>query len=159
MFLTAMFRTSPNVPHFLLMMTVVACALTDSAQAQPKPVPRVQVLPLPHDEVSFQCAGRELTRFHFGNTQERPFLFPVNGPSGISLTRMGHPHDPVSHSHHNSVWISHALVNGRTFWADTSGDRIVHQRVEKPRMVMMPRALKPLRCGAPKRGGSSFRAP
>jgi hypothetical protein len=44
---------------------------------------------------------------------------------------MGHPHDPVSHSHHNSVWLSHALVNGRTFWADTSGDRIVHQRVEK----------------------------
>jgi hypothetical protein len=127
----AMLRASPNAPHFLLMMTVVGLALTGRARAQPKPVPRVQALPLPHNEVSFQSAGRELTRLHFSNTQERPFLFPVNGPSGISLTRMGHPHDPVSHSHHNSVWISHALVNGRTFWADTSGDRIVHQRVEK----------------------------
>ena len=127
----AMFRASPNTPHFLLMMTVVGVALTGRAPAQPRPVPRVQALPLPHNEVSFQSAGRELTRLHFSNTQERPFLFPVNGPSGISLTRMGHPHDPVSHSHHNSVWISHALVNGRTFWADTSGDRIVHQRVEK----------------------------
>jgi hypothetical protein len=130
-FLIAMFRTFPNAPHCLITMTVFAFALTGLAQAKPKPVPRVQALPQPHDEVSFQCAGRELTRLHFRSTQERPFLFPVNGPSGVSLTRMGHPHDPVSHSHHNSVWISHALVNGRTFWADTSGDRIVHQRVEK----------------------------
>ena len=128
---TPMHPVSLKAVHRLLLFGIVAFAATGIAQAQPKPVPRMQAIPLPHEEVSFQCAGRELTRFHFKGAQERPFLFPVNGPSGISLTRMGHPHDPVSHSHHNSVWISHALVNGRTFWADTSGDRIVHQRVEK----------------------------
>ena len=126
---------APFAALFLALATVLAPALSfvtgGTAVAEPKPVPRMQAIPLPHDQVSFQCEGRELTRMHFAKTQERPFLFPLNGPSGVSLTRMGHPHDPISHSHHNSVWISHALVNGRTFWADPSGDRIVHQRVEK----------------------------
>src|SRR5262249_31064202 len=30
----------------------------------------------------------------------------------------GHPHDPVTHSHHNGVWISHHDVNGIDFWGD-----------------------------------------
>jgi hypothetical protein len=96
-----------------------------SLAASPKPVPRVQAVPLPRGEVAFECDGRELCRLHAGDGLRRPFLYPVNGPSGLSLTRMGHPHDPVSHSHHNSVWLSHAAVNGRDFWAD-SGDRITN---------------------------------
>jgi hypothetical protein len=44
---------------------------------------------------------------------------------------MGHPHDPVTHSHHNSVWISHAKVNDVDFWGDTGKGRIVCQRLEK----------------------------
>src|SRR6185503_14839558 len=65
----------------------------------------------------------------------RPFLFPVIGPSGRSLTRMGHPHDPESHSHHNSIWVSHASVDGISFWEDRGSParvpgRIVHQRFE-----------------------------
>jgi len=43
---------------------------------------------------------------------------------------MGHPHDPESHSHHNSVWISHNSVNGVSFWDDRAKGRIVHQRIE-----------------------------
>jgi len=31
---------------------------------------------------------------------------------------MGHPRDPESHSHHNSVWISHNKVDGLSFWID-----------------------------------------
>jgi hypothetical protein len=42
---------------------------------------------------------------------------------------MGHPRDPVGHSHHNSVWVAHASVNGDTFWSDRGLERIVHQRV------------------------------
>ena len=54
-------------------------------------------------------------------------------PSGAKLTRMGHPHDPLGHSHHNSVWISHNDVDGVSFWADRgkNAGRIVTQRVEK----------------------------
>jgi len=43
---------------------------------------------------------------------------------------MGHPHDPESHSHHNSVWISHNSVNGVSFWDDRAKGKIVHQRIE-----------------------------
>ena len=102
-------------------------------QDQPKPVPRVQAVPQPYDQVSFQRDGLEIARFHFGSTLRRPFVFPLIGPSGRSLTRMGHPHDPVGHSHHNSVWISHHDVNGVTFWGDSgkNAGRIVHQRIEK----------------------------
>jgi hypothetical protein len=47
---------------------------------------------------------------------------------------MGHPHDPVGHSHHNSFWVSHSDVNGVSFWADRGKEplgRIVHRRIER----------------------------
>jgi hypothetical protein len=90
----------------------------------------MQSLPLPDAQISFQHHGVELTRYHFDAGQRRPFLYPIIGPAGRSLTRMGHPHDPVSHSHHNSIWISHASVDGTSFWDDRGG-QILHQRVEK----------------------------
>ena len=97
----------------------------------PKPVPRVQVVPQPYEQVSFQRDGSEIARYHFGPGLRRPFVFPIVGPSGRSLTRMGHPHDPESHSHHNSVWVSHNDVNGLSFWDDRAKGKIVHRRVEK----------------------------
>jgi hypothetical protein len=96
-----------------------------------KPVPDVQVLPLPHDQASFLHVDRELTRYHFGAELTRPYWYPITGPAGRSLTRMGHPQDPFSHSHHNSVWISHNDVNGVSFWADRGRGRIVHQRIDQ----------------------------
>jgi hypothetical protein len=106
----------------LLLLTLTAHA------AEPKPVPRMQAVPQPRDEVSFQRDGEEIARFRFAPDQRRPFVFPIIGPSGRSLTRMGHPHDPVSHSHHNSVWFSHQFVGGVDFWSDRGG-RIVHVKV------------------------------
>lgn len=103
-------------------------AVAASAQAEPKPVPRVQAIPFPHDDVSFQRDGVEITRYNAGHDGFRPFVFPVIGPSGRSLTRIGHPHDPVTHSHHNSVWMSHQFVNGVNFWGDGVG-HIVHQKL------------------------------
>ena len=92
----------------------------------------MQALPLPHDQVSIQNKGKELLRFYFGSELRRPFIYPVNGPHGFSLTRMGHPHDPHGHSHHNSVWISHYKINDIDFWGDRGKNkgRIVHQKVE-----------------------------
>jgi hypothetical protein len=87
----------------------------------------VQALPLPYDQVAFEHLGRELTRYHFGPGLRRPFLYPVVGPSGRSLTRMGHPHAAYSHSHHNSAWIAHSDVDGDNFWGDTGPARILHQ--------------------------------
>jgi len=109
----------------LILAVIVSMPL---AAAEPKPVPRMQAIPQPRDEVSFQRDGEEIARFHFAQDQRRPFVFPIIGPAGRSLTRMGHPRDPVSHSHHNSVWFSHQFVGGVNFWADNGG-RIAHLRV------------------------------
>lgn len=98
----------------LLLLTVPAFAQLPSA----KPVPRVQVLPLPHHVTSFQVDGREVTACHFDPQDMRPFWYPIRASRGISLTRMGHPHDPLGHSHHNSVWVAHSDLNGLNFWGD-----------------------------------------
>jgi hypothetical protein len=115
----------------LVMMSLLLFVTSVTAQdvPEPKPVPRLQVIPLPYDQASFQRDGVEITRYHFGAGLQRPFLYPIVGPSGLSLTRMGHPHDPESHSHHNSVWISHFNVNGVDFWGDRSGAAIRHKRI------------------------------
>jgi hypothetical protein len=106
-------------------------ALGALAVAGPQPVPRLQVLPLPRSEMSFQREGVELAGYHFGRDGQRPFVYPLNGPSGRPLTRMGHPRDPQSHSHHNSVWLSHQSVNGVNFWEDGRGARIAHERIDR----------------------------
>jgi hypothetical protein len=110
---------------------LLAVAAPQFAWAQSKPAPRLQAVPLPYHQASFERAGREIARLHFGPDLRRPFVFPVIGPSGRCLTRMGHPHDPEGHSHHNSVWISHNDVQGVVFWGDRGKGRIVHQRIEK----------------------------
>lgn len=91
----------------------------------------MQLIPLPYNQVSFQRDGVEIARYHFGPSLNRPFIFPVIGPSGRSLTRMGHPHDPESHSHHNSVWISHNDVGGISFWSDGGKGKIRHKLIVK----------------------------
>jgi len=118
----------------LLVLLLSAVLLVSNGWGQeppsnPKPVPRMQVIPMPYNQASFQRDGLELTRYHFGPGLHRPFLFPIIGPSGISLTRMGHPHDPESHSHHNSVWISHNIVNETDFWSDRGKGTIRHKRI------------------------------
>jgi hypothetical protein len=94
-------------------------------------VPAMQVLPLPLAQASVVREGQEIARYYFSSELRRPFLYPLIGPSGRSLTRMGHPHDPNGHSHHNSVWIAHHDVDGVAFWNDapSSTGRIVHQKV------------------------------
>lgn len=102
---------------------------TPVAFPAPKPVPRMQVIPLPYHQASFHRDGVEIAQYHFGPSLHRPFIFPVIGPSGHSLTRMGHPHDPESHSHHNSVWISHNDVEGTNLWSDGGKGKIRHKRI------------------------------
>jgi len=91
--------------------------------AQPSVVPRCQVVPLAEHQTALRLQDREKARWHFGTQSPRPFFFPFNGPSGVSLTRMGHPGAP-NHDHHRSVWFAHNKVNGLDFWGDTSTARI-----------------------------------
>lgn len=98
---------------------------------KPKPVPRMQAVPQAGKQVSFQRDGTELARYHYGPEHNRPFVFPLIGPAGRSVTRIGHPNGPQGHSHHLSVWIAHQNVNGISFWEDRgNAGRIVHQVIE-----------------------------
>ena len=127
------------------LLPVVALSLALHAADLPPPVPRVQVVPLPHHITSFQLDGRELTACHYDPLDPRPFWYPLRASAEPSLTRMGHPHDPHGHSHHNSVWISHNDLNGLDFWggrpatperypdrADGPGDRRTPLRSGEP---------------------------
>ncbi len=105
----------------------------DPILATAKPIQGVTATPLPYDRVGFAVHEKPLTVLHHGPLVRRPYLFPIVGPSGRLLTRMGHPRDPYSHSHHNSVWISHHAVDGVDFWSDHGKNtgRILTDRVQR----------------------------
>lgn len=87
--------------------------------------PKCQAIPYP-TKVSFQLDGNEMFAYKYKNIESRPYIFPVIGPSGRIITRIGHPHDPVSHSHHYSIWLGHQDINGVNFWeeSDQSGRQV-----------------------------------
>lgn len=92
----------------------------------PFQLPLCQVIPLPDDQVSMQIDGVEKTRWHFAAKYPRPFFYPILGPSGETLTRMGHPGAP-NHDHHRSVWWAHAKVDGEDYWSENGGTQIRQQ--------------------------------
>ncbi|WP_425617229.1 PmoA family protein [Anatilimnocola sp. NA78] len=119
----------------LIQLLLLTSAISQAADAvpAPKPVPAMQVLPLPAGQAAVEWNGQEISRYYFGSDNRRTFLYPLIGPSGKSHIRMGHPRDPNGHSHHNGLWISHHDVNGVGFWNDaaSSKGRIVHKRVSR----------------------------
>jgi len=86
----------------LTIFLALLVAQNSSEAATPDPLPRCQIVPLANQEVSLQIDGIECTRWHFGDQYAGPFFFPFNGPSGSSLTRIGHPGAP-GHDHHRSI--------------------------------------------------------
>jgi hypothetical protein len=119
----------PRMFCVLLLGRVLAALMVLRAGAEPKPVPRMQALPLPDSQISFQRDGVEIARLYSKADQKRPFIYPIIGPSGRSLTRMGHPRDAESHSHHHSVWLAHQSINGVNFWEDRGAGCIVQTRL------------------------------
>ncbi len=81
--------------------------------------PRCQVVPLAGQQFAFAVDGHERLRWHASGDAPRPFFFPLIGPSGLPLTRMGHPGAP-NHDHHRSIWFAHHKVLGIDFWSDNS---------------------------------------
>lgn len=110
--------------HFraLIFLTLLLFSLSRHTAAEENP-PRCELLPLPDHQVSFLHEGRQVTRWHFGPQYPRPFFYPFNGPSGESLTRMGHP-GAQNHDHHRSVWFAHAKLEGIDFWSENTSARI-----------------------------------
>lgn len=80
-------------------------------------LPRCRIVPLPGHQASFEVDGTERVRWHSGPQYPRPFFYPLVGPAGSTLTRMGHP-GASNHDHHRSVWFAHQQVLGIDFWSD-----------------------------------------
>ncbi len=105
-------------------LAVAAAELPVAMSQQPAYAPpRCEIVPLPRHEVSFRIDGDEKLRWHYGSQYPRPFFFPLHGPSGQPLTRMGHP-GAQNHDHHRSIWFAHHGVDGIDFWSDSTDARI-----------------------------------
>lgn len=97
-----------------------------AADEEKAAVARCQVVPQAGHRVSLQVDGVEKAVWNFSDDYPRPFFFPLNGPSGTSLTRIGHPGAP-NHDHHLSVWFAHHDVDGISFWANSSKATVVQK--------------------------------
>ena len=90
--------------------------LADRGNGNARPFPAVQVLPDANDRVWVSHDDRNLLGYCHGGQYRKPFFYPVSGPSGRSVTRLGHPRDfGGGHDHHRSLWIEHENVNNVSF--------------------------------------------
>jgi hypothetical protein len=66
----------------------------------------------------------------FGPWVQRPFVYPFLAPGDHEVICLGHPEDPIGHSHHRGIWIGHHDVGGIDFWSEApSTGRIVQEDV------------------------------
>lgn len=109
----------------MLLMGVIlpAAAVTQAGGQELAAIPKCDHRPLPGHQLSLRTDGIERVRWHHGPQYPRPFFFPLNGPSGAPLTRMGHP-GAENHDHHRSVWFAHNDVDGADFWSDNGGTSV-----------------------------------
>ncbi len=80
-----------------------------------------------HDEqIDVLCGGALFTSLHYGSKWAKPFLFPVIGPYGSTMTR-AYPMipdvegEPKDHPHQKSFWTAWGDVNGTDGWGEQPG--------------------------------------
>ena len=78
-------------------------------------------------QIQVWANDRHITTYHYSDSLEKPFLYPVNTLSGKSVTR-GYPYDPrprerVDHPHHVGVWMNYGKVNGLDYWNNSFAKR------------------------------------
>ena len=86
------------------------------------------------DHIDVNIRGELFTSYRYNKELLKPYLMPVIGPFGHTVTRdetspEGHKHD---HIHHRSIWVSYGEVNEHDFWGE--GDRSgiqAHKSFEK----------------------------
>ncbi|MBE0654412.1 MAG: PmoA family protein [Bacteroidales bacterium] len=66
------------------------------------------------DKIEFRVDGNLLTSYILSEYEKYPFFFPVNGPSGASLTSMRNANYP----HHSSLFFGCDRVNGGNYWQE-----------------------------------------
>jgi hypothetical protein len=64
--------------------------------------------------IDVTIAGKFFTSYRFAADEKYPFFFPVNGPSGASVTSMRNGEYP----HHSSLFFGCDMVNGGNYWQE-----------------------------------------
>ncbi len=72
------------------------------------------------EEIAVNVDGKPFTIFHYGSSNNKPFLAPLRSASGKIVTR-GFPMENIpgesrDHLHHTGLWFSYDDVNGVKFW-------------------------------------------
>src|SRR2546425_7915756 len=101
--------------HSLLLSGFAACLFAQAADSDGVRIDQVG------DTVRIEIGGELFSEYHFKDVS-RPFLYPIIGPDGLSMTRdwpmkeaEGEEHDLP---HHRSFWYAHGDVNGHDFWSE-----------------------------------------
>lgn len=108
----------------LLNATLVTCCGCHAALVRAQDQPNELVIR--YQRVAGQLevrAGDELFCRFVTSKTKKPFVFPLQAPGNVSITRHypmradvdGEAHD---HPHHKSFWIAHGNVNGFDFWSE-----------------------------------------
>lgn len=66
------------------------------------------------DQIDVYIGGKFFTSYIFSDTEKYPFFFPVNGPSGASVTSMRNGQYP----HHSSLFFGCDKVNEGNYWQE-----------------------------------------
>ncbi|MGL4401730.1 MAG: PmoA family protein [Luteolibacter sp.] len=98
----------PKFPSAILSLWIAATCIPAHSQQK---LAAVQI----GSRIDVTIEGKFFTSYRFAADEKYPFLFPVNGPSGASVTSMRNGEYP----HHSSLFFSCDLVNGGNYWQDT----------------------------------------
>jgi len=86
------------------------------------------------DRIEIKIGAEFFTNYYFGPKYPKPFLHPLIGPYGKSVTR-DYPIIPdiagetTDHPHHRSVWTGWGEVNGEDFWCNEPEGGVIQRPI------------------------------
>lgn len=91
----------------ILLACILAAALTAHAQNK---ITAEKI----GNRIDVSINNQLFTQYHFAENEKYPFFYPVNGPSGFSVTSMRNSLYP----HHSSLFFGCDRVNGGNYWQE-----------------------------------------
>lgn len=87
---------------------------------------KVKLNKIGEEKIEVKIDGELFTNYYYSKEYIRPFLHPVIGPYGESVTRnypiiKDIPGETTDHIHHRSIWVAHGDVNGVDDWSEEEG--------------------------------------
>jgi len=107
-------------------MLLIGCSAVAAAAGQGVSVKEAD------GSVRVELDGALFTEYHYQNVA-RPFLYPIIGPAGLSMTRdwpmVKTTNEPTDHVHHKGLWFAHGNMNGIDFWSEQKAyGKTIHQK-------------------------------